>query len=76
MKTRSIGIVLIVIGIVMMIYTGFNFVTTKNVIDAGPIQVNKEENHPVSWPPVVGAILFIGGIVLIATGKRGKIIDS
>ena len=54
----------------MMIYTGFNFVTTKNVVDAGPIQINKEENHPVQWSPIIGGLLLIGGIALIATNKN------
>jgi len=70
MKTKNIGIVLVIIGILMMIYTGFNFVTTKNVVDAGPIQINKEENHPVQWSPIIGGLLLIGGIALIATNKN------
>ncbi|MBK5285933.1 MAG: hypothetical protein JJE25_11080 [Bacteroidia bacterium] len=72
MQTRTIGIVLVVIGILMMIYTGFNFVTTENVVDLGPLQVNKEENHPVQWSPIIGGLLLVGGIVLIATNKNKK----
>ena len=47
MKTKGVGIALLVIGILMTIYTGFNYVTTEKVVDIGPIQINKEENHPV-----------------------------
>jgi hypothetical protein len=70
MQTKNIGIVLIIIGMLMMIYTGFNLVTTKNVVDMGPLQINKEENHPVQWSPIIGAMLLIGGIVIIATNKK------
>ena len=64
--------VLAAIGLVMMIYTGFNYVTKEKVVDLGPIEINKETNHPVQWSPIVGAVLLIGGIVIFATGKKVK----
>ena len=67
---KNLGIILIVIGIIMMIYTGFNFVTQKKVVDLGPLQVNKEENHPVQWSPIIGAVILIGGVVIVATNKN------
>lgn len=67
---RSAGILLIVIGVLMMIYTGFNYVTEKRVVDVGPLKVNKEENHPVRWSPIVGGILLIGGIAMMLTNKK------
>jgi uncharacterized membrane protein YidH (DUF202 family) len=72
MQARSIGIILIIMGILMMVYTGFNYVTTKNVVDAGPIQINKSENHPVQWSPIVGVVLLIAGVAIIATNKKGS----
>jgi uncharacterized membrane protein YdcZ (DUF606 family) len=70
MKSKGLGIGLVVVGILMMIYTGFNFVTKKNVVDLGSIQIDKNENHPVQWSPIIGAILLVGGIVLIVTDKK------
>jgi len=72
MQTRTTGIVLIVIGALMMIYTGINFITTEKVVDLGPIKINKEENHPVQWSPIIGAVLLVGGIVIIATNKKAS----
>lgn len=72
MERKTIGIVLIVLGIIMMIYTGFNYITTENVVDLGPLQINKQENHPVQWSPIVGALLLVGGIIIIATNKNNK----
>jgi hypothetical protein len=70
MQIRTIGIVLIVIGALMMIYTSFNFITTEKVVDIGDIHINKEESHPVQWSPIVGALLLVGGIVIVARSKR------
>ena len=53
-----------------MIFTGFTYVTKKNVVDIGPVEINKEENHPVQWSPVVGGILLIAGVVMVVSGKK------
>ncbi|MBE0393325.1 hypothetical protein BJQ96_03189 [Flavobacterium sp. PL0002] len=54
----------------MVFYTGFNYVTKKKVVDIGPIEINKEENHPVQWSPVVGIVLVVGGILLVVADKK------
>ena len=69
---KSLGIVLAAIGLIMMIYTGFNFVTKEKVVDLGPIEINKTTNHPVQWSPIVGAVLLVGGIAIFAANKKFK----
>lgn len=73
MRLRPLGIVLSIIGIVMIIYTGFNYVTTEKVVDLGPIKINAEKNHPVQWSPIVGIALLIGGIVIVLIDKKAKV---
>jgi uncharacterized membrane protein YidH (DUF202 family) len=73
MERKTIGIILIILGIIMIAYTGFNYVTTENVVDLGPLQINKEVNHPVQWSPIIGGILLVGGIVIIALDKRVRV---
>jgi hypothetical protein len=68
---RSIGIILIVVGAFALIYTGFSFNTEEKVVDLGPIKVEKEKKHSLSWPPVAGFLLIISGGLLILTNKRG-----
>ena len=70
MQLKNLGIGMVIIGIVMMAYTGFNYVTTEKVVDLGPININKEKNHPVQWSPIIGVVLLIGGIVVIAIDKK------
>ncbi|WP_220761748.1 hypothetical protein [Flavobacterium sp. UMI-01] len=67
---KTTGILLVIIGALMMIYTGFNYVTKEKVVDIGPIEINHEKNNPVSWSPIVGAVLFLGGIVMVAKSSK------
>lgn len=66
----TLGIILLIIGILMLIYTGFSYTRREKVIEAGPLHVSADKQHTVSWPPYVGGILVLGGIVLMVTGKR------
>lgn len=70
MKTRVTGIVLAIIGIVMIVYTGFNYVTTKKVIDMGPMHMNVDQNHLVQWSPILGIILLVGGILVVIIDRK------
>jgi len=72
MQTKTVGIVLIIIGIIMMIYTGFNYVTTKKVVDIGSVQVDSKENHHIQWSPIVGTILILGGVIVVVSGKKSN----
>jgi hypothetical protein len=70
MQSRTTGIVLMIIGILMLIYTGFNYVTTDRVVDVGPVKIDAKKNHRVQWPPVVGLVLLVGGTVMLARGSK------
>jgi uncharacterized membrane protein YidH (DUF202 family) len=70
MKTKTIGIVVAILGILMIIYTGFSYMTTEKVVDFGPMEMSVEESHPVQWSPIVGVILLVGGIVIVAMDKK------
>jgi hypothetical protein len=70
MFSKPFGIILIALGVVMMIYTGFTYVTTEKVVDFGALQINKDKNHFVHWPPIAGAILLVAGIAIVVTAKK------
>ena len=70
MKLKTIGISLVVIGIFMMIYTGFKYVTTDKVVDLGSIKIEKEKDHLVQWPSIIGVVLVIGGVVIAIRDRK------
>jgi len=73
MKGSTFGIGLVILGVMMFIYTGINFITKKRVVDIGPIKIDKEENHPIQWSPIVGVVLVVGGIGLVLRSRKEKI---
>jgi hypothetical protein len=69
--TRTIGVILIVLGLIGLAWGGFTYTTKKKVLDIGPIEATREEHHNVPVPPIAGALALVGGIVLIAADRRG-----
>jgi uncharacterized membrane protein len=69
---KLIGVVLIALGIIMLVYTSFTYTKREKVIDAGPIQISADREKTVNWPPYLGGILLVGGIVIVITSKKNK----
>ena len=67
---KALGIILLIVGAIMTVFTGFNIVTKEKVVDLGPLEVNKEEKTPVYWSPVTGGVLMAAGILVLVVGKR------
>nr|WP_315423423.1 hypothetical protein [uncultured Pedobacter sp.] len=68
---RTLGIILIIVGIAMLIWTGFSYTKKEKLVDAGPIQISADKEKSVNWPPYAGGIILVAGvIVFIASGKR------
>jgi hypothetical protein len=68
--TKTIGVILIVLGLVGLAWGGFTYVTREKVVDIGPIHATREQTHNVPVPPIAGALALIGGIGLLAVGSR------
>jgi len=67
---RTIGLILIVIGIVLLVWTGFTYTKKEKIIDAGPVQVSADREKTVNWPPYAGGIVLVVGAVLFIFGKK------
>jgi len=67
---KILGIAFIILGAIMLVWTGFTYTKKEKIIDAGPIQVSADKEKSVNWPPYAGGILLIGGIALVALDKK------
>jgi hypothetical protein len=66
---KAAAIFLIVIGIGIVIWGAFGFQTREKVVDVGPIHASKDKEHNVPYGPLAGAVLAIGGVVLLVKSK-------
>jgi len=69
---KTLGIVLVALGITMSVITGFTLITKKEIVDLGPLEINREEKTPVYWSPLTGGVLVVAGLVvmLVAVSKK------
>ena len=63
---KTLGVILIVLGVVGLAWGGFTYTTREKIIDIGPIQATQEKKHVVPLPPIAGALALIGGVILVA----------
>jgi hypothetical protein len=67
---KTIGIVLIILGILVVGYQGFSYITRDKVVDLGPVEITKEKTKTVYLPPVLGVVALVAGIALLVSGSR------
>jgi hypothetical protein len=67
---KTIGAILIVLGLLGLAWGGFTYTTRERVVDIGPIHATREKTHDIPVPPIAGALALVGGIVLPAIGRK------
>ncbi len=69
---RTVAIVLIVAGVLMLIFRGINYTKEKKVVDVGPVEVNKKERHSINWPAYAGGIAIAAGAIMLVAGRKNN----
>jgi hypothetical protein len=67
---KTVGVILIALGLIGLAWGGFTYTTREKVVDIGPIHATRDETHNVPLPPIVGALALIGGVVLLIAAKK------
>jgi len=67
---KSVGLILIIIGIAMLVWTGFTYTKKEKIVDAGPIQISADKEKSVNWPPYVGGIILVAGVFVFVASKK------
>jgi uncharacterized membrane protein YidH (DUF202 family) len=69
-EMKTIGIVLVVLGIIALVYGGINYNKNRTVLQMGDMTVTATEHKTITVPAVVGVVVLIGGVALLVVGKR------
>jgi uncharacterized membrane protein YidH (DUF202 family) len=67
---KILGIVLIVLGLVVLAYGGISWTERDTVIDAGPIEMTREDTERLPIPPIIGGLILTAGVVLLVVRRR------
>jgi len=68
---KTAGIIILILGLLMTLYTGFTYVTKDKVVELGDLVLTKDKEHSVNWQPYLGiGVMIIGGVVLIMSRKK------
>lgn len=67
---KTVGLILIIVGIAMLVWTGFTYTKKEKIVDAGPIQISADKEKSVNWPPYVGGIILVAGVFVFVASKR------
>ena len=70
---RKDGIVILVVGLLITVITGFSYVTKEKIVEVGDLEITAQKNNRANWSPMAGiAVVVIGGIMFVAGRGRDK----
>ncbi len=64
------GIILIIAGIVALGYQGFTYTKREPIVQIGDVKVTADTQKTVYFPPYLGGIAVVAGIVLVIAGRK------
>ena len=67
---KTIGIILVIVGAIMLVWTGFSFTKKEKVVDIGSLEISADKKEQVNWPPYVGGIVLVAGVVLLLIPRK------
>lgn len=68
---KTTGIVLLIVGLILTIYTSFSYFTKEKIIDVGNVEISADKKENVNWSPIVGVVIMVvGGVVLWQSSRK------
>lgn len=68
--TSIAGILLIVAGILLFAYEGFTYTKQEQIAQIGNVQLVENQQKTIYFPPIIGGLAIVAGIVLVVIGKK------
>ena len=67
-----VGVVLIVLGVAGLIIQNVTVTEQEEVLDIGPLEVQKEQERNIPIPTIAGIIAVIAGLGLVLASRRSS----
>ncbi len=67
---KKFGIVLIILGIVITVFSGITFHQEESIVEIGDVEVTREREREVNWPQWAGVVVIAAGVVVFLAGRK------
>jgi len=67
---KVLGIILVVFGALMLIWGSFTYTRKVKVVDAGDLHITADKQETINWPPYVGGVILVTGIIFLISAKK------
>ena len=64
------GLILIILGVLVLIYGGFNYTTEAHEAELGPLKFQVQEKDRVELPKWLGVVVVAAGTLVLLIGNR------
>lgn len=66
------GIVLIATGVLLLSYEGLQYNKQEQIAKIGNVEITASTSKRLSFPPYLGGIAIVGGIIVLVLGGTRK----
>ena len=68
---RKLGIVILILGAALTIFTAVTFFTREKVVEVGSLAITADKPHHLNWSPLIGvAVMVVGVAVILLSPKK------
>jgi hypothetical protein len=68
---KKAGIVIVIAGLILTIFTAFTVFTREKVVDLGALEITANKPHHLNWSPLVGvAVMGLGAVLILMDPKK------
>ena len=68
---KKVGIIILILGLVLTIFTAFTFFTREKIVDVGSLKITANKPHHLRWSPLIGvALMVVGGVIMLISYKK------
>lgn len=69
---KILGLALVALGVVFLVFRGFNYTKESHKGNVGPFEFNVKEKEHVEVPTWVGVVAVVAGVALLVFPLKGK----
>ena len=67
---KKAGLIIIILGLVLTIFTAVTFFTRESVAKIGDVNIIANKRHHLNWSPLIGIAVMGVGVVLVLVPQK------